>query len=205
MRILLIAPTKGKRAVRKTRAMIRFPQVSLLYLASLTPDCHEVVLADEEIEDLDLTKRWDLVGITCMTATAPRAYEIAAELRRNGTRVVLGGVHPSVMPEEARQHADAVVVGEAEPVWGKLLKDAQEGHLQPEYRAEPGWCLDDYPLPARGISRAASVMGIVPVVTSRGCPYACDFCCVRSIYGRTIRHVSIDRVIQDIARRARAG
>jgi len=199
MRILLVAPSKGKRG-RKARHMIRFPQISLRYVAALTPPEHEVHLVDDDTETLDTSRHWDLAGITCMTATAPRAYEIAAELRRQGTRVVLGGVHPSVMPEEAGKHCDAVVIGEAEPVWGRLLEDAAAGRLQPVYRCEPGWNLDDYPLPARGAGSAASVLGVVPVVTSRGCPFACDFCCVRNIFGRVIRHVSVDRVLQDIER-----
>jgi radical SAM superfamily enzyme YgiQ (UPF0313 family) len=197
MRILLIYPSKGNRA-RKTRAMIRFPQVSLLYVAALTPPEHQVFVVDEENQPLDITANWDLVGITCMTATAPRAYQLADELRRQGTRVVLGGVHASVLPEEAKAHCDAVVVGEAEPVWGRLLNDAQAGRLEPYYRSGTEWSLDDYPLPDRAASRVGSVLGVVPVVTSRGCPYACEFCCVRNVFGRKVRHVSVERVVEDI-------
>jgi radical SAM superfamily enzyme YgiQ (UPF0313 family) len=200
MRILLIAPSKGDRAIKKTRAMIRFPQVSLLYVAALTPPEHQVVIVEEENQLLDITEKWDLVGITCMTATAPRAYQLADDLRTRGTRVVLGGVHPSVLPEEAKAHCDAVVVGEAEPVWGRLLSDAQAGRLEPYYRSGTEWSLDDYPLPNRAMGRAGSVLGVVPVVTSRGCPYACEFCCVRNVFGRTVRHVSVERVVEDIRR-----
>jgi radical SAM superfamily enzyme YgiQ (UPF0313 family) len=199
MRILLIYPSKGDRA-RKTRAMIRFPQVSLLYVAALTPPEHQVVVVDEENQPLDSAEKWDLVGITCMTATAPRAYQLADDLRARGTRVVLGGVHPSVLPEEAKAHCDAVVVGEAEPVWGRLLNDVQAGRLEPYYRSGTEWSLDDYPLPNRTAGRAGSVLGVVPVVTSRGCPYACEFCCVRNVFGRKVRHVSVERVVEDIRR-----
>jgi radical SAM superfamily enzyme YgiQ (UPF0313 family) len=197
MRILLLAPSKGERA-RKARSSIRFPQVSLLYVAALTPPEHEVVVIEEESQPLDLNAGWDLVGITCMTATAPRAYQIADGLRRRGVMVVLGGVHPSVLPDEAKVHCDAVVVGEAEPVWAKLLADAQAGRLQPVYRGGTDWKLDDYPLPARGAGHVVSVLGVTPVVTSRGCPFACEFCCVRNVFGRTIRHVCVERVIADI-------
>ena len=183
--------------------MIRFPQVSLLYVAALTPPEHQVVVVEEENQPLDLAEKWDLVGITCLTATAPRAYQLADELRARGTRVVLGGVHPSVLPEEAKAHCDAVVVGEAEPVWGRLLKDAQAGQLEPYYRSGSEWSLDDYPLPDRAANRASTVLGVVPVVTSRGCPYACEFCCVRNVFGRTVRHVSVERVVEDI-RKARS-
>ena len=197
MRILLLAPSKGERA-RKARASIRFPQVSLLYVAALTPPEHEVVVIEEESQPLDLDAGWDLVGITCMTATAPRAYQIADGLRRRGVMVVLGGVHPSVLPDEAKVHCDAVVVGEAEPVWARLLADAQAGRLQPVYRGGTEWKLDDYPLPARGAGHVVSVLGVTPVVTSRGCPFACEFCCVRNVFGRSIRHVCVERVVADI-------
>jgi radical SAM superfamily enzyme YgiQ (UPF0313 family) len=200
MRIMLIAPIKGERAIKKTRAMIRFPQISLLYVAALTPPEHQVVIVEEESQPLDSSGKWDLVGITCMTATAPRAYALADRLRRQGIRVVLGGVHPSVLPEEAKAHCDAVVIGEAEPVWGRLLHDAEAGRLEPYYRGGTGWSLDDYPLPDRTAVRGGSVLGVVPVVTSRGCPYACEFCCVRSVFGRSVRHVSVERVVEDIRR-----
>jgi radical SAM superfamily enzyme YgiQ (UPF0313 family) len=200
MNILLVAPSKGERAIRKTRKMIRFPQVSLLYVAAVTPSPHEVVVVEEENEPVDFSTRWDLVGITCMTATAPRAYQIADDLRRRGTKVVLGGVHPSILPEEAKAHCDAVVVGEAEPVWAQLIADAEAGHLQPFYRSGNEWSLDDYPLPARRAGKVDSVLGVVPVVTSRGCPYACEFCCVRNMFGRVVRHVCVERVVEDIRR-----
>ncbi|MGA2479696.1 MAG: radical SAM protein [Spirochaetia bacterium] len=197
MKILLLAPSKGDRA-KKARASVRFPQVSLLYVAALTPPEHQVTVIEEESQPWDINAPWDLVGITCMTATAPRAYQLADNLRRRGVTVVLGGVHPSVLPEEAKLHCDAVVVGEAEPVWARLIADAQAGRLQAYYRSGTEWKLDDYPLPARAAGHVTSVMGVTPVVTSRGCPYACEFCCVRNVFGRAIRHVCVERVVQDI-------
>jgi radical SAM superfamily enzyme YgiQ (UPF0313 family) len=187
---------------------------------------------EEEVQPIDFDADCDLVGITCMTANAPRAYKVADEFRRRGRLVVLGGIHPTVMPEEAAQHADAVVVGEAEPIWAGLLADAEVGRLQRLYRSTPDWCLDDYPLPLRrkppawevsdkvpqplrsvfqhtadGVKRWPIVelflqpaMGIVPIVTSRGCPYTCEFCCVRNMFGRTTRHVSLPRILEDIER-----
>ncbi len=200
MKVLLIAPSKSLESSRRISPLIRFPQISLLYVAALTPEGHEVTVVDEEVETLDLSADCDLVGITCMTATAPRAYQIAREFRRRGKPVVLGGVHPSVLPDEAAQCCDAVVVGEAEPVWAGLLADAEAGNLKPFYRGGSEWNLDDYPLPRRESCRSWSVLGVVPVVTSRGCPYACEFCCVKSVFGRRIRHVEIRRVVEDIER-----
>jgi radical SAM superfamily enzyme YgiQ (UPF0313 family) len=199
MKVLLIAPSKDRHASRKVSNLVRFPQISLLYVAALTPPRHSVELVEEEVREVDIHADTDLVGITCMTATAPRAYALADAFRRRGKKVVLGGVHPSVLPEEAKLHCDAVVVGEAEPVWGRVLEDAEANALKPVYHAGTDWDLDAYPLPQRSAGKAMSVIGAVPVVTSRGCPYACEFCCVKSVFGRKIRHVSVDRVVADIA------
>ncbi len=200
MKILLVAPSKESDASRKVSGMIRFPQISLLYVAALTPTRHEMTLIEEEIQTLDMSADYDLVGITCMTATAPRAYEIADAFRAAGKKVVLGGVHVSVLPEEAAKHCDAVVVGEAEPVWASLLDDAERGALKPVYKGGTEWDLDDYPLPCREASTSPTILGVVPVVTSRGCPYSCEFCCVKNIFGRKIRHVAVKRVVEDITR-----
>jgi radical SAM superfamily enzyme YgiQ (UPF0313 family) len=198
MKILLIAPSKEQDLSRKVSGLIRFPQISLLYVAALTSPEHEIALVEEEVQELNLDTECDLVGITCMTATAPRAYALAEEFRKRGKTVVLGGVHPSVLPEEAKRHCDSVVVGEAEPIWRGLLQDVENGSLKPFYNGGVDWNLDDYPTPRRDVCKAPTILGVVPVVTSRGCPYACEFCCVHNVYGRKVRHVDVPRVVEDI-------
>ncbi|HET6443898.1 MAG TPA: cobalamin-dependent protein, partial [candidate division Zixibacteria bacterium] len=101
------------------------PQLALHLLAGLTPPEHEVKIVEEEIEDVNFDEECDLVGISCMTANAPRAYRFAFEFRKRRKKVVLGGIHPTILPDEAMQHADAVVIGEAEGVWEQLLEDVK--------------------------------------------------------------------------------
>lgn len=198
MKILLISP----RATNFTYAFpgwLQIPQLALSILASLTPPEHEVVMCEDEYEPLPADGNWDVVGITTMTATAQRAYELAGRYRREGARVVLGGIHASVLPEEAARHADAVVVGEAEGTWRQVLLDAGRDRLRRIYAAgRPD--LSGLPLPLRRPKR--SWFGLPPVITpvmaSRGCPNRCDFCCVHAVYGNRQRHVPVSDILEDI-------
>ena len=146
MRILLVQPTTkypGGRVLRsRTRWLLG---ITLPYLAGLTPRGIMVDLADDRLMDIPYHRQYDLVGITATCATAERAYEIAAEFRRRGVPVVMGGFHVTLHPEEALEHCDAVVVGEAESVWGQVLEDARQGRLAPIYRGER--------LPLEGLAR----------------------------------------------------
>ena len=112
MIILLVSPCINPDYKTPKKAMI--PQLSLHILSSLTPSTHRVIIVEEEYEKIPFDAECDLVGISCFTANAPRAYEIAGEFRRRGKAVVLGGIHPTLLPDEALRHADAVIAGEAE-------------------------------------------------------------------------------------------
>jgi radical SAM superfamily enzyme YgiQ (UPF0313 family) len=158
-------------------------------------------MVEEEFEGLPLNDHWDVVGITAMTANAPRAYELASLYRQYGARVILGGIHPSVLPEEATQFADAVVVGEAEGVWEQVLNDVQLNRLRKSYHnSQPD--LSDSPLPVRPKRRSVFELPslIMPIMASRGCPYDCEFCCVHKVYGRDQRHIPIKNIVEDIRR-----
>ena len=173
------------------------PQLALHLIAGLTPPEHEVRIVEEELDDVDLEEECSLVGISCMTSNAMRAYHLAREFRRRGKTVVLGGVHPTLLPEEALQHADSVVIGEAEGVWETLLEDFQGGRLQPRYhQASPS--LDRYVYMGDRRQARRRLLGVLPIMTTRGCPYNCDFCCVHDIFGRRIRHVPVENVVRDI-------
>lgn len=193
MKILLISPSSGGE-LRARKSMI-VPQLALFILAGLTPLEHPVTIVEEEIEPVPLDLDCDLVGLSCMTSNAPRAYALAEEFRRRGRTVVLGGVHPTVLPEEGLRHADAVVVGEAEGVWPELLEDFAKGRLQRIYH-NPHPPLEQY-VPIRchqGLKKG--LFRIIPVMTTRGCPYDCDFCCVHDIYGPRVRHVPVENVVR---------
>jgi radical SAM superfamily enzyme YgiQ (UPF0313 family) len=184
-----------------TPGWLRIPQLPLAVLAGLTPRRHEVVTIEEECEPLPRDDGWDVVGISAMTATIGRAYEIADRARRAGSKVVLGGIHPSVLPEEAAPHADAVVVGEAEGVWPRVLEDVACGKLERVYH-NPHPDLSNPALPVRKPQR--SLFGlppyVMPIVASRGCPNDCEFCCVHEVYGRRQRHLPVEHIVEDIRR-----
>jgi radical SAM superfamily enzyme YgiQ (UPF0313 family) len=195
MKILLISPSRGPNV--KQQKSVMFPQLALDLLAGLTPPEHTVTIVEEEYEAIDLEADCDLVGLSCLTSTAPRCYDLAREFKMRGKTVVMGGVHPTILPDEALAHADAVVVGEAEGVWAQLLDDVARGCLARKYH-RPCPPLDTYvPVrPRRGIRKG--FFDVVPVMTTRGCPYSCDFCCVHDIYGAKVRHAPIENVIRHL-------
>lgn len=173
------------------------PQLALYILEGLTPSKHEVKIIEEEVEDIDLDQDCDLVGISCMTANAPRAYQLCKEFRARGKKVVLGGVHPTILPDEALHYADCVVIGEAEGVWETLLLDVEKNELKTRYHI-PAPDLNTY-IP-KNFSKIIKkrLFNLVPIMTSRGCPYNCDFCCVTNLFGKKIRHIPIENVVRDI-------
>jgi radical SAM superfamily enzyme YgiQ (UPF0313 family) len=195
MKILLVSPSKNP-ALKKPRFLM-IPQLALHLIAGLTPPQHQVRIIEEELEAVDLEEPCDLVGISCMTSNSARAYILAREFRKRGAKVVLGGVHPTILPQEAGLHADSVVVGEAEGVWERLLQDAQGGCLQRRYH-EPQPSLERYVPIGRRKGARRTLFDVVPIMTTRGCPYNCEFCCVHDIFGRRVRHVPVANVVQDI-------
>ena len=195
MKILLISPAID--AEKRTNKGLMMPQLSLYILEGLTPPEHTVEIIEEEVADVDPDQDCDLVGISCMTANAPRAYELCRAFRERGKPVVLGGVHPTILPDEALEHADSVVIGEAEGVWQSLLSDVQNGGLKKKYH-NPAPDLETYvPKNFRNILKKR-LFNLIPVMTSRGCPYNCDFCCVTNLFGKKIRHVPVENVVRDI-------
>ncbi|QOX79250.1 B12-binding domain-containing radical SAM protein [Trichlorobacter lovleyi] len=194
-RLLLVYPATHKLGWVKR---FQLPSLSLKQVAAATPPAWEVLLADEVQEEIDFEGDYDLVGITAMTHQAVRAYQIADRFRARGVPVVLGGIHPTVLPDEAIKHADSVVLGEAEPVWAALLHDLRQGQLQPFYQVLPEgdqlsipWSRHDFLAPRKYLTTRT-------LQASRGCPYNCPFCTVTPHFGRTFRYREPEDVLAEL-------
>lgn len=196
MKLLLVSPCRDEN-IRLAHSL-RIPQIALNIIASLTPPHYDIKIVEEEIEEVNLDEECDIVGISTMTSNAPRAYRIASEFKKKGRTVVMGGVHPTVLPHEAIRYADAVVIGEAEDTWSKLLNDYERGNLQKFYTSShPD--VSHYPLPNRGLTpKSSGLFNVMPIVTTRGCPYDCDFCTVPKFFGRKVRSLPVEKVVCDI-------
>ena len=170
--------------------------LTLPQVAATTPEKHSIEIVDENYEKLDYNnlKNFDLVGITGLTMSSFRAYELADKIRSMNIPVVLGGNHPSALPEEAKKHADSVVIGEAEIIWPELLRDFEKDKLKPFYFSKKSIPPDSIPVARRDlIKRKYYVDGLL---IKRGCPNRCEFCFITSIYSKSIR--SMESVLNEI-------
>jgi radical SAM superfamily enzyme YgiQ (UPF0313 family) len=199
VKITIIAPSR-ERTIWKARGRRRagFPPLALPVLAAITPPGVEVRLIDENVEPIDPTEETDLAAISSSTGTAEHAYEVADAYRALGVPVVMGGPHPTALPDEALEHADSVVVGEAEDVWAQVVEDARAGRLRPVYRAEALCDLSALPLPKRDLLKGDAYLFPGTVETGRGCPQGCKFCSVSRVFGRGRRLRPIRDVVAEI-------
>jgi radical SAM superfamily enzyme YgiQ (UPF0313 family) len=207
-RVLLVAPAHdkvrampGKKIVWYRRIFRYSQQLGLLYVASSFPKEIEVRIADEGVEPIDFNDPAELVGITSMTVQAPRAYEIAAEFRRRGKKVILGGFHPTFMPEEAAEHADAVCVGEAENVIPMIVDDFRSGRLNGIYRNHLV-DLSTLPIPDRGLLNQKAYVNSA-IHASRGCDHDCHYCSESTFYGHRKRLRSVESLTEEMSRLGR--
>ena len=196
MKVELVVP--APRNSHRKRAKSILPPLGLATVAALTPPEVEVSLTDENVTVIDFQKQIDLVGITALTITAKRAYEIADTFRAKGVKVVLGGIHPSILPEEASQHADAVVIGEAEGIWPNLIEDFKANKLQKIYQQHQRPSMLNLPIPRRDLFVKGAYLLRNTISTTRGCPYSCSFCTVTSFFGHTYRCRPVAEIIKEI-------
>ena len=193
-RLLLVNPVNPARTGLTVNRRSRFPPIGLGIVAALTPPDWNVDLADENWEPFAYREA-DLVGITAFTASANRAYEIAATYRARGTPVVMGGIHASMRSEETLEFADAVVIGEAETAWPQVVADAEAGRLQKVYQG--GWPdLAGLRLPRRDLFHPG--YRFASVQTSRGCPMDCEFCSVTAFNGLRYRRRPVEDVLREL-------
>ena len=203
MKIRLIDPAYEHPFISHSQRVIKniwFAHLTLTTLAALTPPDIDVQITDENVEPIDFQEEVDLVGITGMVMHAPRAYEIASRFRQRGIPVVMGGPHASSLPLEAKEHVDAVVIGEAENVWAGLIEDFKKGGLKPFYKADAFCSMEKMSCPRLELLKKKAYMTVNCVQTTRGCPYQCDFCHVTHFFGKTYRCRPVDEVIEEVER-----
>ncbi len=196
MKLELIVPATQENIRKRQKSLI--PPLGLAMVAALTPPEVEVSLTDENVTVIDFQKETDLVGITALTITAPRAYEIADNFRARGAKVILGGAHPSALPADAAQHADAVVIGEAEGIWPNLINDFKANKLQRVYRQRERPSLVNLPIPRRDLFAEGAYFVTNTISATRGCPYSCSFCSVTSFFGHSYRCRPVEEILKEV-------
>ncbi len=192
MRITFVRP--NMHAGRSKDAM---QPLAFANLAGLTPGGVEKVLVDERLEEVPFDEPTDLVAMTVETYTARRSYAIAEGFRARGVPVVMGGYHPTFLPEEVLEHCDAVVLGDAEGIWGSVVDDARKGRLKPRYEQSNFPDLEGH-FPDRSIFDGKKYLPMSLVQYARGCKYNCDFCSIRAFYGSSLRQRPVADVVREI-------
>jgi radical SAM superfamily enzyme YgiQ (UPF0313 family) len=193
VKLTLVRPNLGD--YRSSDAM---PPLAMGILAARSPGW-DVTFYDEKAEALPAADRPDLAALSVETYTARRAYAVADAYRARGVPVVMGGYHPTFLPDEALEHADAVVIGDAEGVWEQLLADFASGQLKPRYTGGNQRALTDYRLD-RSIYQGKRYAPVALAQYGRGCRFACDFCSIHAFYGADLRVRPVDGLVAEIDR-----
>jgi radical SAM superfamily enzyme YgiQ (UPF0313 family) len=202
MKIQLLSPAgeihRNGTGIFKTA--LRYAPLTLTTLAALVPAelNAEVTIQDEGVQPLDLEFPQSLVGITAITGTSLRAYQIADMLRERGHTVVIGGVHATLMPEEAARHADAIVTSYAEASWPELLRDHHAGRMKSHYFAPTRRRLEGVPIARRDLLKKSRYATVNVIEATRGCPHKCDFCAVPAAWANIYAHRPIEEVIAEL-------
>ena len=197
MKITLIKPNIGRLEHSLYVDEGRMQPLQLGVLAGLTPPDVEVVIYDDRMETIPYDEATDLAAITVETFTARRAYEIAAEYRKRGVPVIMGGFHPTLCPEEVAQHADSVYIGDAESRWLEVIRDAEKNRLKPVYKAEPG-APQCGTLPRRDLFKGKGYLPIDLIQFCRGCCFGCTYCAISVFFKQQSFRRSVREVVREI-------
>ena len=205
LNVLFIQPTLMRLDGSPVKARKRLIMTMVTsYLAGLTPSSDNVTVIDDKVEEIPWNGDFDLVAITTTTGSAQRAYQIAGRFRERKIPVVMGGFHATLHPAEILTHADSVVVGEAENVWGELLDDVRDGKLRSIYKAEQPCDMKSLPRPKYELLDWKRYrVHLMPIQATRGCNYHCDFCEVPVVYNGAYRMRPIEDIVQEIEEQKR--
>jgi radical SAM superfamily enzyme YgiQ (UPF0313 family) len=206
MKILLLHPRrrdKYNNSSSKVKAYI--PPLTMPVLAGLTPKNVDVELCDECVDEVNFNTDADLIGITGITSQINRGYELSDIFRKKGKKVIMGGIHVSAMPHEAKNYADSIVIGEAEDLWEEIIEDFRNGRLKEEYKADTYTDFKKMVIPRYDLlklNRYRSSTGTkiprLPLQATRGCPFNCKFCSVTKFWGPKIRTKPLENVEQEL-------
>jgi len=202
MKVTLIRPNIGSLEHSRFVDEARMEPLALGVLAGMTPTDIEVVLYDDRMEPIPFDEPTDLVAISVETYTARRSYEISAEFRKRGVPVIMGGMHPTLIPEEVAGHADSIYIGDAEFLWHQVLEDARGGKLQTLYKARPGIPQPGI-RPRREIFKGKGYLPLSLIQFSRGCRFSCEFCAVSVYFNKTQFRREVQEVVEEIERQGR--
>lgn len=196
--ILMITPENKEINRFRKRQINNFIQITMPYLAAFVDENkYEITLIDEYNQKIPFEIYYDLVVITINTANAPHCYNISKLFRSKGSKVVFGGPHATLLPEEAKKHCDIIIIGEAEDSWSKFLEDFYYGNYRSEYKCLNIPRLEGIPIPRRDLIKGR-LFTKGAVFATRGCPYSCDYCNLKQIYQDSFRKRPIKEVIEDI-------
>lgn len=197
MKLTLVHPCIGRIPGKDYIRSWQMEPLPPAYLAALTPPEVELAFWDDRMEPIPYDDATDLVAISVETYTAKRAYQIASEYRRRGVPVVMGGFHATLVPAEVMRYAEAVVVGEAEQTFPRVIEDFRAGNLQRLYRAPGRAELSDI-TPDRRIYHGKRYLKLGLVEAGRGCTFRCNFCAVTSYFAGTQTHRPVGRIVEEI-------
>jgi len=205
MKILLVHPRRRDKYKRTGSIKAYIPPLTLPVLAGLTPKNIDIELCDESVDDVNFNTDADLIGITGITSQINRGYEIADTFRKKGKKVIMGGIHVSAMPREAKDHADSILIGEAEDLWETIIEDLLNNRLKEEYRADTHTDFKKLVIPRYDLLklnryRSSSGTNIprLPLQATRGCPFNCKFCSVTKFWGPKIRMKPLENVEKEL-------